>query len=254
MFSECFLSLHLLILFLCFSFENNKRRIDKTTNIIYYQSILSPIAVFLNYFFNACISHNLFHTFFSYKSSFEKRIKMYKLIAVLGTIIILFFSIILNNNSHQNTLRFSFTYYTYIFIKFFYLMGLIFIIYIITNIFYILIKKEEFYSMIKDSVSVSGSSEKKEKKKALLELFVKRHIMMLIFFIIGFLPNNLILVIQTFLDYRICEDCGGYSFIIYLMSLSCTISFLLKMTEPYMMKYIFSILNFVLRKKQVIEN
>jgi hypothetical protein len=120
-------------------------------------------------------------------------------------------------------------------------------VYIIYNIFYILIKKEEFYSMIKENFLTNKS---KEKKKDLIELFVRRHILMLVFFIIAFLPNNLIMIIQTFLSYKLCDDCSVYSVTLYFLSLSCTISFFLKFTEPYMMKYFWSIVNFVLRKKE----
>jgi len=247
MFSECLLSLHLLILFLCFSFENHKRKIDTTLNIIYFQSLISPVAVFLNYFFNACISHNLYSTFFSFKSSFDKRIRAYKILAIVGSVIIFLFSLGLNNNMHMATIRYSFTYYSNSFLKCYYLFGLVYFVFIMYNIFYILIKKEEYYSMIKENIL---TNKKKEKRKDLIELFVKRHVLMLIVFTIAFLPNNLILIIQTFLDYRICEECNVYSIMIYFMSLSCTISFVLKMTEPYMLKYVYSIINFVLRKKQ----
>lgn len=247
MFSECLLSLHLLILFLCFSFENHKRKIDRTLNIIYIQSLISPVAVFLNYFFNACISHNLYSTFFSFKSSFEKRMKMYKILAIAGSIIVFGFSLVLNNNTHIATLRYSFTYYTNTFLKVYYLMGLVFFVYILYNIFYILIKKEEYYSMIKENFL---TNKKREKKKDLIELFVKRHILMLVVFIIAFLPNNLIMIIQTFLSYKLCEECSVYSITLYFLSSSCAISFFLKFSEPYMMKYFWSIVNFILRKKE----
>lgn len=250
MFSECLLSLHLLILFICFSFENHKRKIDKTLDIMYFQSLISPVAVFLNYFFNACISHNLYSTFFSFKSSFEKRMEMYKILAIVGSVIVFFFSLALNNNTHMATLRYSFTYYTNAFLKVYYLLGLIFFVYIIYNIFYILIKKEEYYSMIKENFL---TNKKRNKKKDLIELFVRRHILMLVIFIIAFLPNNLIMIIQTFLSYKICVDCSVFSVTLYFLSLSCAISFFLKFTEPYMMKYFWSIVNFVLRKKEEVK-
>jgi len=251
MFSECLLSLHLLILFLCFSFENHKRKIDRTLNIIYFQSLISPVAVFLNYFFNACISHNLYSTFFSFKSSFDKRMRMYKYLAIAGSVIVFCFSLVLNNNTHMSTLKFSFTYYTNSFLKAFYLLGFVFFVYILYNIFYVLIKKEEYYSMIKENFL---TNKKGEKKKDLIELFVRRHILMLVVFIIAFLPNNLIIIIQTFLSYKLCEDCSIYSVSLYFLSSSCTISFFLKFTEPYMMKYFYSIVNFILRKKEEVTN
>ncbi len=247
MFSECLLSLHLLILFLCFSFENHKRKIDKTLNIIYLQSLISPVAVFLNYFFNACICHNLKSPFSSIKTDFEKRIRSYKIFGIVGSIIVFFFSLILNNNTNITTVKFSFTYYSNTFLQLYYLLGFIFIPYILYNISYIIIKKDEYFSMVNESLSTN-----REKKRDIIELFVSRHILMLIVFIVAFLPNNLIMIIQTFSSYKICQDCTVFSIMLYFTSLSCTISFFLKMTEPYMMKYFYSIMNFVLRKKQVV--
>ena len=227
------------ILFLCFSFENNKRTIGETSIILYYQSLLSPVALFLNYFLNACLAHNLHSTFFSFNSTFEKRITYYKLFSLLGSVIIFLISLECNTNSHDTTLVYSFTYYTNSFYKVYYLSGMFCIGYIF-HIIYIILKKDDFFS--------SFNSKKTAKKKDLMKLFVRRHIFMLISFIISFLPNNIIIVIQTFTTNKICQDCSNYGILLYFLSLSCTTTFFMKMSEPYMMKYFYGVKNFVLKR------
>ena len=113
-----------------------------------------------------------------------------------------------------------------------------------------ILKKDDFFSHI----NTSFNSKKTEKKKDLMKLFVRRHIFLLISFIISFLPNNLIIVIQTFTEFKICGDCSNYGIIQYFLSLSCTMTFFMKMSEPYMMKYFHGVLNFVLRKKTEVKD
>jgi hypothetical protein len=81
-------------------------------------------------------------------------------------------------------------------------------------------------------------------------LFIRRHIIFLILFLICYMPNNIILLVQTFSEYKICEDCGTYCFLYYIMSVSCSITFALKMTEPYMRKYFKIVAYFIFRKRQ----
>ena len=79
MFGECLISTHLLILFLCFSIENNKRKRSLTKYAMWIISLISPIGLFITYFFACCIAHNLYCTFHNYKNDFDIRLKKYKL-------------------------------------------------------------------------------------------------------------------------------------------------------------------------------
>jgi cytochrome c biogenesis factor len=102
MFGECLISVHLLILFLCFSLENNNSKFSYTKYIIRVISILSPIGLYITYFFTFCIAQNLYCTFHYYKNDFEIRMQKYKTLAISMGIIVIIFSIILNKNIDYN--------------------------------------------------------------------------------------------------------------------------------------------------------
>ena len=90
MFGECLISVHLLILFLCFAIENNKRKMEMTKYIMWLISIISPLGLFIVYFFTGCIAQNLYCTFHNYKNDFDQRMQKYKIYAtVFGVILLL---------------------------------------------------------------------------------------------------------------------------------------------------------------------
>ena len=233
-------SLNLLVLFLCFSFENNKRKTNKTENLIYYLSIISPCAVFISYFFNACLAHNLYQTFYAYKNSYDKRLAVYKLTALIVLIGIIIFSLLFNDNS-VNQEKFTKSYYKIYFLALFYILGAVLLIYVIQIIFYVMMRKDELfaYEDVND-----------KRRNEILNIFVNRTIYYLVMFIISYAPNNILILIQIFSSKKICEECPGLSFTCYFASLSCTFSFCLKFTEPYMLKYFRLIRNFVIRKEE----
>ena len=91
MFGECLISSHLLILFLCFSLQNNKTKMSFIKHIIWLISLLSPIGLLITYLFTSCIAHNLYCTFHNYKNDFNIRISKYKIYCVtIGTFVFLF--------------------------------------------------------------------------------------------------------------------------------------------------------------------
>jgi hypothetical protein len=251
MFSESLISLHLLVLFFCFLLVNNKKSIlEKSfvSRMLYFQSLFSPVALFLNYFLNTCLAHNLYCTFFCFKSTFDQRINLYKIYSIIGSLIIFSISFVCNTKTLHSTLIYSLSFYNNSFYRIIYLIGLIpfgYIFYII----YTILKNDEFELLIK----ISSNTKKTLMRKDLMNLLVRKHILMLLIFIITFLPNNLIMIVQSFKHNKICDDCSNYIFIYYFMSLSCVFTFLMKMSEPYMMKYFNNFKNFILiRKKQMV--
>jgi hypothetical protein len=106
---------------------------------------------------------------------------------------------------------------------------------------YVQSKKSEFFSFLEQG--------KNDNKKNIIKEFVKKHISYLLLFLICYLPNNLIILIQIFSKQRICSDCFWLSFVIYLMSSSALITFFIKFTEPYMQKYIKYIVNLIKERK-----
>ena len=210
---------------------------------MYLISLISPLALFITYFFNACIAHNLFVTFYSYRNNFDNRMKIYKIIALVGGVITLILSILFNNRKNLSNVQFSVSYYPFFFIALVYFLGGITVMYMLYKIAYIIREKGSFFSFLRESEENSG-------KNYLISLFVKRHLLFLLFFLIEFVPNNVILLLQIFMSYKICLYCSYYSICLYMMSLSCAISFTIKMTEPYMVKYIKVVFKFVFRQEQ----
>ncbi len=161
--------------------------------------------------------------------------KVYKLIALIGSIIVIVSSIIFNNQSNYKSIQFSVSYYPFWFIAFFYFLGGATALYILIKVLFVLRNKKSFYSYL----------ESKGGKADLIKLFIRRHFLFILAFMLEFMPNNIVLLLQIFMSYKICENCNYYSVIIYLMSLSCTISFVIKFTEPYMQKYLLVVFNFL---------
>ena len=249
MFGECLISTHLLILFLCFSIENNKRKITLTKYVIYIISLLSPVGLFISYFFACCIAHNLYCTFYNYKNDFEIRLQKYKIYALTMGIFIFILSLMFNRyNSSHTSVKYSMQYFPPWLIGFLYFLGAYAIIYIIIKSIFVIKKKGSFLKFM-----FSNSNERDSLHRKIVATFIKRHLLFCYTFIAIFIPNNFVILLQTFSENKICTNCSKYSFMIYLISLSCTVDFSIKISEPYMKKYI-SLLLFTFLKKPQIQN
>lgn len=214
---------------------------------MYLISLSSPLALFITYFFNACIAHNLFITFYTYKNKFDERMSLYKLLALIGGIITLILSFMFNNNTNVKSVKFTVSYYPFLFIAVFYILGGIIMLYMAVRMIYILNQRKN--SML----AYLSQSEEADAKNDLVSLFVKRHLTFILCFFCCYLPNNIILLLQIFLSYKICDRCNNYSIFIYLMSLSCTFSFAIKLSEPYMQKYLKVIFKFMFKNEQEVK-
>lgn len=211
---------------------------------MYFISLISPLALFITYFFNACIAHNLFITFYTYKNKFDERMKLYKLLAMIGGIFTLILSFVFNNNTNVSSVKFTLNYYPFYFLALIYLIGGITMIYMTFKIIYII--KQRQNSMM----SYLSQNDQTDVKNNLVALFVKRHLTFIFSFFLCYLPNNVILILQIFMSYKMCDVCSNYSIFIYLMSLSCTFSFAIKISEPYMQKYFKVIFKFLFKNKE----
>ena len=251
MFGECLISTHLLILFLCFSIENNKRKMSFTKYVMWIISLLSPIGLFITYFFACCIAHNLYCTFHNYKNDFDMRLQKYKIYALAMGIIIFFLSLVFNkHNSAMTNVKYSMAYFPSWLVVFLYFLGAYAMIYIIIKTIFVIKKKGSFLKfMFKNS-----QNERDNFQHQIVALFISRHLLFCYVFIGLFVPNNFIIFLQTFNDTKICKNCSKYSFMIYLISLSCTVDFCIKITEPYMKKYISLLLMTFFRNKPQLQN
>jgi len=251
MFGECLISTHLLILFLCFSIENNKRKMSFTKYVMWIISLLSPIGLFITYFFACCIAHNLYCTFHNYKNDFEIRLKKYKIYAMTMGIIIFLLSLIFNkHNSSMTNVKYSMEYFPSWLVLFLYFLGAYAMIYILIKTIFVIKKKGSFLKfMFKNT-----QNEKDNFQHQIVALFISRHLLFCYVFIGLYIPNNFVIILQSFTDTKICTNCSGYSFMIYLISLSCTVDFCIKITEPYMKKYISLLLITFFRRKPQLSN
>ena len=251
MFGECLISTHLLILFLCFSIENNKRKMSFTKYVMWLISLLSPVGLFITYFFACCIAHNLYCYFHNYKNDYDIRLKKYKIYATAMGIIIFFTSLVFNKHkSSMTNVKYSMEYFPSWLVVFLYFLGAIAMVYIIIKTIFVIKKKGSFLKfMFKNTQNESDNFQHK-----IVATFISRHLFFCYFFIGLYIPNNFVIILQSFSNEKICINCSRYSFMIYLISLSCTVDFTIKVTEPYMKKYISLLLITFFRKKPQMQN
>ena len=246
MFGECLISTHLLILFLCFSIENNKRKMSFTKYVMWLISLLSPIGLFITYFFACCIAHNLYCTFHNYKNDFYIRIKKYKIYALTMGFFIFILCLLFNkHNSSKSNVKYNMEYFPPWLVVSLYLFGVFAMTYIIIKTVFVVKKKGSFLSfMFKNT-----QNEKDNFQHQIVATFIKRHLLFCYAFIVIYIPNNFVLLFQSFSENKICNNCNKYSFMIYLISVSCCVDFCIKVSEPYMKKYIYLLFITFFRKQ-----
>ena len=246
MFGETLISLHLLILFLCFSLENNKRKMPFINNIIWFLSLISPIGLFITYIFACFIAHNLYCTFHNYKNDFYIRINKYKIYCItIGTFVFLLCLFFQNSNSSMNSVKYNLAFYPSWLVISLYFLGAFAMIYIFIKTIFVIKKKGSFMKFMFKNIK----SEKDNLQHQVVAIFISRHLLFCYVFIGLYLPNHFIVLYQVFSKEKICNNCSGFSFSIYLISLSCTVDFCIKISEPYMKKYISLLLTTFFRKK-----
>ena len=246
MFGETLISLHLLILFLCFSLENNKRKMPFINKIIWFLSLISPIGLFITYMFACFIAHNLYCTFHNYKNDFYIRINKYKIYCItIGTFVFLLCLFFQNSNSSVNSVKYNLAFYPSWLVISLYFLGAFAMIYIFIKTIFVIKKKGSFMKFMFKNIK----SEKDNLQHQVVAIFISRHLLFCYVFIGLYLPNHFIVLYQAFSKEKICNNCSGFSFSIYLISLSCTVDFCIKISEPYMKKYISLLLTTFFRKK-----
>ena len=246
MFGETLISLHLLILFLCFSLENNKRKMPFINKIIWFLSLISPIGLFITYMFACFIAHNLYCTFHNYKNDFYIRINKYKIYCItIGTFVFLLCLFFQNSNSSENSVKYNLAFYPSWLVISLYFLGAFAMIYIFIKTIFVIKKKGSFMKFMFKNIK----SEKDNLQHQVVAIFISRHLLFCYVFIGLYLPNHFIVLYQAFSKEKICNNCSSFSFSIYLISLSCTVDFCIKISEPYMKKYISLLLTTFFRKK-----
>ena len=86
--SVAFTTAHFLLLIMTLTHQGKYQEF-----LINFSAIISVPIIYSNNYFNSCIAHNIYETFYSYNKSFEKRKQKYLLCGILSILIVTFFSI-----------------------------------------------------------------------------------------------------------------------------------------------------------------
>ena len=213
-------------------------------------TMFNPLIIFCIYYWTACLTHNLYVTYYNYIHNINKRIKFYKYLLFVSGLI--FYIYILLNIQYIDSQLMSKTFslinnYNESFIDIFYIFGLIIIIYIIIKIYYILTKKEDFISVNE----YQESQERNEKIKNIFCLLITRNISFIIYFLVTFTPQNIVMIFKHILLY---ENMNTYfiDFItILLISFSGTFLICIRLSDPLMRAFI---LNLITWNREFISN
>ena len=213
-------------------------------------TMLNPSIILCIYYWSACITHNLYVTYYNYSHNMDKRIKFYKYL--LFIIIIIFYLYTLFNIHYNDSqlLSKSFTFisnYNISFLEFFYILGFFMIIYISFKLYYVINKKEDF-------ISVNEYQENEERSNKLKYIFnsvIARNISFVCYFLITFAPTNILMIIKFFLGKSNIQCYFIDYFVIMLISFNGTFLFLVRLFDPLMRNFIFNLLSF---NKEFIKN
>lgn len=266
MLSECLVSFHLLLLFLCFQYENdnitNKKSLDSFSKVISFEtstlmfliSLMSPLFLFMTYYFNLCIAKNIANAFVDSKDDYHKRVQFYKLFAFITCMILFFIAIILNSRS-VNKPSFTANYYPSYYIGIFYFLLMCLMIYVGRKLWLILKHRRQ---QMQSTINFC----KDPTEQRAINSFTRQHTLFVVFFIVCYLPNNVIQFTSVFMENKILtkglkDESWIYSLFILLLSSSCTITFIIKLTDPYVRRYIgvaFSIMTLKKSQEEVIKD
>ena len=215
------------------------------TTMIKILTMINPLIIFTFYFWCACITHNIYSTFYNYTKKLEKRIKYYKyqLIVYLFIFYICTLFSIRFKEREINSKNFSFIEnYGVHYIILFYLIGLFILIYIISRLCFIVAKKSTF--------SLNLQNEEDLIKKQLFQSLVARHILFVSYFLITFIPVNFMMILKYI--FRVLELQSFYLSFITMTLLSCygLFIFVIKLTEAITRDFF---LSFILCDKKYIK-
>lgn len=203
--------------------------------------MFNPLVILCIYYWAACLTHNLYAYYYNYTHNMDKRFQYYKYL--LFILIIVFYLYTLFNINYNDSLIISknFTFisnYDVFFIQFFYVSGICIILFIIYILYFVLNKKDDFI--------ISEYQETKERSKKLKDIFksvISRNIAYIIYFLLAFLPENIIMLLKYVFDKNTKSYYIEY-FVIILISFFSSFLFLVKLFDPLMRNLIINLLLF----------
>ena len=210
------------------------------TVIMKISTMINPLLIFLFYFWIACLTHNIYVTFYNYTKNLDKRVKLYKYqlcIYVFVLYIYTLFSIKFNEKKLTSE-HFSFIdNYRQNYVIMFYLIGCFIIIYIISRLYYITIKKTQAFTL-------SSGDERTLFIKKLFQSLIFRHILIIWYFLIVFVPVNFTMIIKFIFGFINFENYYLNFMTLTLVSLNGFFVFAVKINDPLMKSFILSVICF----------
>ena len=223
-------------------YYKNPTNLTMTLKIV---TMINPLIIFLFYFWCACLTHNIYASFYNPTIDPNKRIieYKYKVIIYLFTFFIITMLSIKFTEKKISSKSFSFMKnYRTIYIILFYLAGLIVLGYIIWNIYYIRVKKLQSLTLSRKSI---------ESFKKIINSIVFIYLLFIIYFLIIFVPANILILLKYISFSMNFENFYSEFIIMIFISLYGIFIFCIKLlTDPVTMNYFLSI---ILRNKSYIK-
>ena len=215
-------------------------------------AIFNPLIIFCVYYWIACLTHNLYAIFYKYINNINARVKFYKYL--LFIISLVFFICTLINIHYNNSKILSKDFYLInnynnSFTDLFYICGIFMIFYIIIKLYYILKKKKEFISSINNQSQ--ENLERVEKIKKIFNSVLNINLSFIIYFLFTLTPTNILMLFK----YNISSIRSNTYFIdfitIFLISFSGTFIFCMRLLDPFMRNFT---INLICMNKEYISN
>ena len=210
-----------------------------TTKII---AMFNPLIILCIYYWSACLTHNLYETYYNFTHNIVKRFRFYKYLLFI-IVIVFYIYTLLNieyNDSKITSKNFTFiSNYNASYIAFFYLCGLFIILFILYKLYYVINKKADFI--------ISEYQETKERSIHLKNIFgslISRNVAYVCYFLLTFIPANTVMVLKYILNKNKLK-CYSIDFmVICLISFFGSFIFLVKLFDPLLRNFIINLLLF----------
>lgn len=206
-------------------------------------TMFNPLVILCIYYWSACLTHNLYVTYYNYTHNMDKRIKFYKYLLFLIMVVFYLYTLFNIHYNESQLLSKSFSFisnYNISFLDFFYISGLVIIIYISIKLYYVINKKEDFITVNE----YQENEERNEKIKNLFNSVIARNISFICYFLITFTPTNIIMILKYFLGKSNIKCYFIDYVVIMLISFNGTFLFLVRLFDPLMRNFIINLLTF----------
>ena len=208
------------------------------THFMKISAMFNPIIIFFSYFWISCLTHNIYVTYYNYKTNPDKRINSYKFQSIIY-IIILYILTYYNLDFNETNImdkKFSFTgFYKSSFMILYFIINFGIILYIINRLYYIFKNNFTFFSL-------STEIRRENRKIQLFNSLIQRHIFCICYFIICFFPSNLYMIIKEVFDLQNFKIYIIDFITLLLISINSTFILLVKLTDPIMKSFIWKLL------------